>query len=111
MISPAWFITSLLTVFLGFSLPYNPYLSAMAESFVLDILQAGVEHHLKTILIKQGYKYVFKVNIGEVEVVFEPDEEGHYRAVVYPDQDTKEFDKIKKELLGLICLELEAFSS
>lgn len=49
--------------------------------------------------ILQGYTYKICVTVDDMDVYFEPDEEGGFRVVKMPGQDEKKLDKIDKSLL------------
>lgn len=78
----------------------------MAESFTLTILYKEVEQSYNAELRLMGYTHKIAVNIEGTEILFEPDEERNYRALLSdPDIHKK---KIDAELIGLIAAELEA---
>jgi hypothetical protein len=79
----------------------------MSDEFVLTVQFKGEEHHFESSLIRRGYTHQLRVLIDNKEVFFEPDEEGHYRAVKMPGQEMHEFDKIDKALLRAIQKEIE----
>lgn len=54
----------------------------MTESFELTVTHKGKTHILQAALRSWGYSHIIAVQVGEQEVVFEPDEERNYRAVV-----------------------------
>jgi len=78
----------------------------MAEAFTLTVLYKGEQKILDAELRVMGYTHKIAVNINDLEVMFEPDEERNYRAVV-SDIDINK-NKIDIELLKLIAAELEA---
>lgn len=78
----------------------------MAESFTLTIFYKGVEQSYDAELRLMGYTHKIAVNIEGTEILFEPDEEQNYRALLSEaDMHKKKFDT---ELIGLIAAELEA---
>jgi hypothetical protein len=79
----------------------------MSDEFVLTVQYKGEEHHFESSLIQRGYTHQFRVHIHDKEVFFEPDEEGHYRAVKMPTQEMHELEKIDKALLSAIQKEIE----
>ena len=78
----------------------------MAESFTLNVYYKGGEKIFDAELRVMGYTHKIAVNINDVEVLFEPDEERNYRAVV-SDIDINK-NRIDIELIKLIAAELEA---
>ena len=78
----------------------------MAESFTLNVYYKGEEKIFDAELRVMGYTHKIAVNINDVEVLFEPDEERNYRAVV-SDADINK-NRIDIELIKLIAAELEA---
>jgi len=79
----------------------------MTETFTLSVNYKGGELNLSAQLLLQGYTHKFKILIDGLEVFFEPDEEGSYRAIKMPWQDKKIMEKIDKHLLFEIQLELQ----
>lgn len=78
----------------------------MPESFTLTIFHKGVEQSYDAELRLMGYTHKIAVNIEGTEILFEPDEERNYRALLSePEIHNKKFDT---ELIGLIAAELEA---
>ncbi len=57
----------------------------MTDPFTLSVLYKGNELQLPAQLILKGYVHQFRVMINDTAVFFEPDEEGHYRALIVPD--------------------------
>jgi hypothetical protein len=80
----------------------------MDEEFIITILYKGAERHFPAKLLLQGFTHKFQVFLPETDVYFEPDEEGHYRAVRMTGQDEKALLKIDKELLAGIQEKIEA---
>ena len=86
---------------------YNPRLNdAMAESFTLTVHYKGEERSFDAELRMLGYTHKIAVNINGAELLFEPDEERNYRAVL-SEKDINKKD-IDPELCQLIAAELEA---
>ena len=54
----------------------------MDDSFEIDIVHNGKELVFEAILISAGYIHRIQVQINGKEVIFEPDEERKYRAIV-----------------------------
>jgi len=78
----------------------------MDEQFELPVEYKGEELLFKTSLIITGYTHKFSVDINGQEVIFEPDEERNYRAVLnYDDISTSK--NIDIELLKSIASAIE----
>jgi hypothetical protein len=77
----------------------------MAEKFSLQIHYKNKDLELPAELRVTGYTHKIAVNIGEVEVIFEPDEERNYRVVLADPLHTT--TTIEAGLLKLIADELE----
>ncbi len=86
---------------------FNQRVPAMSDEFVLTVQFKGEERQFESSLIQRGYTHQFRILIGDKEVFFEPDEEGHYRAVKMPAQEAQELEKIDKALLSAIQQEIE----
>ena len=56
----------------------------MNEEFELPVVYKGKQLHLPAQLLQQGYVHRFLVQISGEDVLFEPDEEGAYRAMIDP---------------------------
>ena len=74
----------------------------MGESFTLTIEHRGSEQQLEAQLLATGYTHKFIVLVNGVEVFFERDEEGSYRAIL-PGADEKTRQTIDRELLQKIA--------
>jgi hypothetical protein len=80
----------------------------MTDEFILTITYKQEQTDFKARLLLQGYVHKFRVMVDEMEIFFEPDEEGHYRAVKMSWQDEKQIEKIDKNLLSVIAQKIEA---
>jgi hypothetical protein len=78
----------------------------MPESFTLTVHYKGAEQHFDAELRVMGYTHKIAININNIEVLFEPDEERNYRAVL-PEADINN-KQIDIELIKLLAEELEA---
>jgi len=78
----------------------------MGEFFTLTVICKGEERPFDSELRVMGYTHKIAVNIDGTEVLFEPDEERNYRAVI-SDADINK-NRIDIELIKLIAAELEA---
>jgi hypothetical protein len=79
----------------------------MSDEFILTVQYKGEERHFESSLIQRGYTHQFRILIDDKEVFFEPDEEGHYRAVKMPAQGVQDLEKIDKALLSAIQKQIE----
>lgn len=80
----------------------------MNGPFLIPIVYAGSAQEFKARFERWGYTHRISVLIGEGTVVFEPDEEGGYRAIVAENQDLGK--PVPASLLGLIAEKLKALS-
>jgi hypothetical protein len=80
----------------------------MTEEFIITIVYKDAERHFPAKLLLQGFTHKFQVSLPETDVFFEPDEEGHYRAVKMPGQDEKVLLKIDREMLAGIQEKIKA---
>ena len=64
----------------------------MDESFELPVIYRGTECLFSTRLLQLGYTHKFQVVVDEMEIIFEPDEERAYRAIVDPESMSKHLD-------------------
>lgn len=62
----------------------------MYEVFDLPVNHRGQEILFPAQLVQAGYLHRFKVTVGDIDVLFEPDEEGSYRALIDPDKMSKD---------------------
>ncbi|HEY0057936.1 MAG TPA: hypothetical protein VGB56_02315 [Flavisolibacter sp.] len=76
----------------------------MDDDFDLPVLYNGAEVLLKTRLLQSGYVHRFEVEVNEQHILFEPDEERNYRALVAPHLA----DKLKRSDVDLIKAVAEA---
>ena len=71
----------------------------MSDEFTLSIEYKEKSKDFQARLLLQGYTYKICVTVNDMEVYFEPDEEGRFRVVRIPGQDEKKLEKIDKGLL------------
>lgn len=82
------------------------YLPYMFDLFELPVQYKGKEMLFPAELLPMGFTHKIKVNIEGTDILFEPDEERNYRAVItQPDLD--KMPSFNKELLQLICQTLD----
>lgn len=77
----------------------------MNEPFDLPVTVNGKALLFPACLLQLGYTHKFQVTVYGTEVLFEPDEEGRYRAVIEPEDVTRD---IAVELLQAIALVIES---
>jgi hypothetical protein len=80
----------------------------MAQRFSLPIDYNGEQKELPAQLLVTGYTHRFVVTVDELEIFFEPDEEGCYRAIKMPGQEQVPFERIDKGLLSAIQQKIQA---
>jgi len=78
----------------------------MAEAFTLAVLYKGEQKVFDAELRVMGYTHKIAVNINDTEILFEPDEERNYRAVLA--EATIHKTTLDVGLIQLIAAELEA---
>lgn len=76
----------------------------MNEPFDLPVTVNNRDLLFPARLLQLGYTHKFQVNVYGTEVLFEPDEEGRYRALVQPEDISKE---LTGELLAAIAAGIE----
>jgi hypothetical protein len=72
----------------------------MDGSFFISVEYKGKEYEFETSVVSTGYTHKFHVIVNGIDVLFEPDEERKYRAVI----DTENMSRIKENDLALIRL-------
>ena len=80
--------------------------NSMPESFLLPVHYKNKDLQFESELRVYGYSYKIAVNVNGTEIIFEPDEERNYRAVLSDLEIDKQ--KIDIELIRLIAAEIEA---
>ena len=89
---------------------FAPNLPPLDNSFELPITYKGKEHLLPADLITYGYSYKIEINVFDTIVVFEPDEERQFRAIINTEEQPGAA-KVDKELLQLIAETLHSLFS
>lgn len=79
----------------------------MDEPFELPVVYKGEELAFSARLLQLGYTHKFAVVVNGQEILFEPDEERDYRAVIEPEQMEGKTD-VNKELIKAIVDAIEA---
>jgi hypothetical protein len=77
----------------------------MEDTFELPVLYKKQEIFFPAELQQTGYSHRFRVEVYGQDVFFEPDEERNYRAVMDPEEITKD---ISVELLQAIANTIES---
>lgn len=80
----------------------------MDDTFMLPVTYQGEELEFESRLLTLGYIHRFEVDVNGVPVLFEPDEEGSYRALITPEQVETKGSLLKYELLLAIAEQLAA---
>ena len=76
----------------------------MDDSFIIPVEYQGKELELEAQLLRMGYIYKIKVITGEgVEVIFEKDDEGNFRAILPDGADEKNRNNVDVYLLQAIA--------
>lgn len=79
----------------------------MEEQFELLVDYKGEQLTLKASLLVTGYTHKFSVDVNGQEIIFEPDEERNYRAILsYGDLDKK--NNVDVELIKEITNAIES---
>lgn len=58
----------------------------MEDTFITKVSYQNQEHEFETRILWSGYQHKIEVLIDNVVVLFEPDEERHYRVILSPEQ-------------------------
>jgi len=82
----------------------------MEETFDVDVFYEGAELVFKVALVPTGYTYRFIVVVNDTEVIYEPDEEQSYRAIINDDAAGKLKEKDYR-LIKAIAERLEILRS
>ena len=78
----------------------------MEEQFELPLVYKGEQLLLNASLLVTGYTHKFSVDVNGQIIIFEPDEERNYRAVI-PYDDLHQNRNIDKELLKAIVAAID----
>ena len=76
----------------------------MFDTFGLPVEYKNETLMLPAQLAHSGYSHAFKVELNGQEVLFEPDEEGSYRALVKPEELN---ESLKVDLLEAVAAAIE----
>lgn len=80
----------------------------MEEPFVLEVDYKEIMHEYPAQLQMIGFTHRFIVTLPMLDLWFERDEEGSYRAIVPPGTDEKEVEMLDRNLIGAIAARIEA---
>jgi hypothetical protein len=81
----------------------------MDDHFILPVIFEGKDLELPARLLQHGYTVKIEVAIEDIPVIFEPDEEQNWRAVMgYEDLVTGK--KVKRELLEMVAGVIEEYT-
>lgn len=75
----------------------------MEEPFVLEVDHNGKQLQFETRLLRLGYTFKIAVVVDEIEIMFERDEEGGFRAIVPEGVEEKNRRSIDAGLLKSIA--------
>lgn len=78
----------------------------MFDLFELPVEYKGKELLFPAELLPMGFTHKIKVTVNGTEILFEPDEERNYRAVI-ANVDMDKIASLDKDLLQLICTTLD----
>jgi len=78
----------------------------MAQTFIIPVIYEGEETDFEASFQSSGYTYRIAVDVFGTEVLFEPDEEGSYRALISPSEIVIS-NSINRTLLAAIIAVLE----
>ena len=78
----------------------------MSEGFELPVFFHDKELNLPTRLLSSGYSYKLEVEVEHTKILFEHDEEKHWRALI-GNEELNANKKISVELLQAIALSIE----
>jgi hypothetical protein len=78
----------------------------MAQTFIISVIFEGEETDFNASFEPYGYTYRIAVDLFGTKILFEPDEEGSYRALISPDEIIIS-NAINRELLSAIIAILE----
>jgi hypothetical protein len=79
----------------------------MEEGFELPVVVNNTEYSFPALLLNYGYSYKLEVDIDGTKVIFEPDEEQNWRALI-TNEDLAANKKINRDILQAIASSIEA---
>jgi hypothetical protein len=81
----------------------------VTESFQLPVNINNEAREFEATLLNYGYAYKMEVDIEGTKVLFEPDEERNWRALI-SFEDLQANKKLDAELLRAVALAIESFT-
>jgi hypothetical protein len=85
------------------------YIRRMEDEFDLPVLFRGEEKSFKARLLLYGYSYKIQVIVEGQTILFEPDEERNWRALI-DTEDTEKHKPVNVELLQSIAGSLDSLT-
>ena len=79
----------------------------MEDTFDIPVTNKGKELLFKSRLLILRYTHKISVDVNGTEVLFEPDEERNYKAVIDPEK-MERMKMIDKELLKAVAVAIES---
>jgi hypothetical protein len=79
----------------------------MEDYFTIPVNYQGTELEFEAKLLLQGYVHRVEVIVDGVPVLFEPDEERNYRALITEEQLKGKGENLNKEVLQAIAERLQ----
>jgi hypothetical protein len=80
----------------------------MDDYFIIPVSYQGKELDFQAKLLMQGYIYRVEVIVDDIPVLFEPDEERNYRALISMDQLEGKGKNLNKGMLQAIAEVLQS---
>lgn len=80
----------------------------MNEPFEIPVLYKGEHLFFPAKLLVSGYSYRIEADVKNEKIIFEPDEERHFRAIIASEKS--EPAKVDPELLKVIAEAIEAIA-
>lgn len=85
------------------------YIRRMEDEFDLPVLFRGEEKSFRARLLLYGYSYKIQVMVDDQPILFEPDEERNWRALI-DMEDGEKHKPVNVELLQSIAASLESLT-
>ena len=83
----------------------------MDEPFIISVFYKGKKWDFEARLQKWGFSHRFLIEVAGIPLVFERDEEGSYRAVLFPETAREKNQVIDAGLLKAIAGEIQSILS
>jgi hypothetical protein len=75
----------------------------MLDEFEIPVTYKNKELQFPARLLMRGYTYAIETTIGEVVILFEPDEERNFRAILPPETDVSKLKMPDTELVQTVA--------